>query len=104
MIRNISIKNYAIFDEIEIDFKNGLTVITGETGSGKSILLSAIRSALGGSVKGTDVRSGEKKAIVELNGSQNGQEFTCRKLIQLSGRSRSFWMMNPCIIMSTKAD
>lgn len=90
MIRNISIKNYAIFDEIEIDFKNGLTVITGETGSGKSILLSAIRSALGGSVKGTDVRSGEKKAIVELNGSQNGQEFTCRKLIQLSGRSRSF--------------
>lgn len=90
MIRNISIKNYAIFDEIELDFKNGLTVITGETGSGKSILLSAIRSALGGNVKGTDVRSGEKKAILEISTSQNGIEITCRKLIQLSGRSRSF--------------
>lgn len=90
MINNISIKNYAIFDNIELDFKEGLTVITGETGSGKSILLSAIRSALGGSVKGTDVRSGEEKAIVEICAIQNGREFICRKIINVSGRSRSF--------------
>jgi DNA repair protein RecN (Recombination protein N) len=90
MISNISIKNYAIFDDIELDFKQGLTVITGETGSGKSILLSAIRSALGGSVKGTDVRSGEEKAIVEIGAIQNGRNITCRKIINVSGRSRSF--------------
>ncbi|HDY75425.1 MAG TPA: DNA repair protein RecN [Candidatus Marinimicrobia bacterium] len=90
MISNISIKNFAIFDDIELDFKKGLTVITGETGSGKSILLSAIRSALGGSVKGTDVRSGEEKAIVEIGAIQNGRNITCRKIINVSGRSRSF--------------
>jgi len=90
MINNISIKNYAIFDDIELDFKEGLTVITGETGSGKSILLSAIRSALGGTVKGTDVRSGEEKAVVEIGAIQNDQEITCRKIINVSGRSRSF--------------
>ncbi len=90
MISSISIKNYAIFDDIELDFKQGLTVITGETGSGKSILLSAIRSALGGSVKGTDVRSGEEKAIVEIGAIQYGRNVTCRKIINVSGRSRSF--------------
>jgi DNA repair ATPase RecN len=66
MINNISIQNFAILEEMDLNFHNGLTVITGETGAGKSILLHAIRASLGGKVKGTAVRSGTDKAIVEI--------------------------------------
>ena len=47
MIERLCIKNFAIIEEVDIKFKPGLTVITGETGSGKSILLDALAVALG---------------------------------------------------------
>ena len=47
MIQRLYIKDFAIIDEIDINFKPGLTVITGETGSGKSILLHALGVSLG---------------------------------------------------------
>ena len=47
MIDHISIKNFAIIENTEIDFKEGLNIITGETGSGKSIVIEAISLALG---------------------------------------------------------
>ena len=46
MIKKINIKDFAIIDDINIDFNPGLTVITGETGSGKSIILEAISSLI----------------------------------------------------------
>lgn len=90
MINNIAIKNFAILDEYELQLFNGLTVITGETGAGKSIFLQAIRSSLGGKVKGTIVRSGEEKAIIEIDVSINNEQKICRRIINKSGRSRSF--------------
>ena len=48
MIKKINIKDFAIIDDINIDFNPGLTVITGETGSGKSIILEAISSLING--------------------------------------------------------
>ena len=48
MIDNVTIKNFAIINEISIDFYPGLTVITGETGSGKSIILQAINTLVQG--------------------------------------------------------
>lgn len=90
MINNITIKNFAILKEMELEFYNGLTVITGETGAGKSILLHAIRSSLGGKVKGTAVRSDVDKAIVEIEVTLNGEMNTCRRIINKSGRSRAF--------------
>ncbi len=95
MINNITIKNFAILKEMELDFYNGLTVITGETGAGKSILLHAIRSSLGGKVKGTAVRSGVDKAIVEIEVTLNGEMNTCRRIINKSGRSRAFFNDEP---------
>lgn len=95
MINNISIKNFAILKEMELNFHKGLTVITGETGAGKSILLHAIRSSLGGKVKGTAVRSSADKAIVEIEVSLDGEMNTCRRIINTSGRSRAFFNDEP---------
>ena len=95
MINNISIQNFAILEEMDLNFHNGLTVITGETGAGKSILLHAIRASLGGKVKGTAVRSGTDKAIVEIEVSLDGDINTCRRIINASGRSRAFFNEEP---------
>ena len=47
MIHHISIKNFAIIEHAEVDFHDGLNIVTGETGSGKSILIEAVSLALG---------------------------------------------------------
>ena len=48
MITHMKIRNFAIVDELELPLRNGMTVLTGETGAGKSILLDALDLALGG--------------------------------------------------------
>ena len=58
MIDHISIKNFAIIENTEIDFKEGLNIITGETGSGKSIVIEAISLALGSRADSSYVRTG----------------------------------------------
>jgi DNA repair protein RecN (Recombination protein N) len=65
MLRQLSVKNFAIIDDIEINFKEGLTVITGETGAGKSIIADAIDFLLGDRVSTDIIKSGTDKAIVE---------------------------------------
>ncbi|NKB67037.1 MAG: DNA repair protein RecN [Candidatus Latescibacteria bacterium] len=65
MLVRLYIKNFALIEEVEIEFGAGLNVITGETGAGKSILLGALNSILGGSVNADLVRSGADKCIVE---------------------------------------
>ena len=66
MIKKLNIKNYAIIKELEIPFKNGLTVITGETGSGKSLVLEALGVSLGKKAHKMMIRNGEEKAIIEI--------------------------------------
>ena len=58
MISHISIKNFAIIKEVDIDFHEGLNIITGETGAGKSIVIEAISLALGSRADTAFVRSG----------------------------------------------
>ena len=60
MIQRLYIKDFAIIDEIDINFKPGLTVITGETGSGKSILLQALGVSLGAKADKIMVRNGSR--------------------------------------------
>ena len=48
MLRNLHVKNIALIEEIEVSFQEGLNILTGETGAGKSIILGAIMLALGG--------------------------------------------------------
>ncbi|ATH60015.1 MULTISPECIES: DNA repair protein RecN [Staphylococcus] len=65
MLQTLSIKQFAIIDELEIQFGQGLTVLSGETGAGKSIIIDAIGQLIGMRASSNFVRHGEKKAIIE---------------------------------------
>jgi DNA repair protein RecN (Recombination protein N) len=65
MLLSLHISNFALIDELTIDFARGLNVLTGETGAGKSIILDAIDALLGGTVSARLVRSGTSRAIVQ---------------------------------------
>lgn len=65
MLQTLSIKQFAIIDKLEIQFSDGLTVLSGETGSGKSIIIDAIGQLIGMRASSDYVRYGEKKAIIE---------------------------------------
>ena len=66
MIKQIKLKNYILIDDLTVDFDDGLNVITGETGSGKSILINAIDIAFSNRVSKEVIKTGEEKASIEL--------------------------------------
>ncbi len=66
MLLNVSVKNLALIKESDIYFKDGMNILSGETGAGKSIIIGSINIALGGKVNKEMVRSGENHAMVEL--------------------------------------
>lgn len=106
MLTRLHISNYALIDELEIKFDNGLTIITGETGAGKSIILGALSLILGERADARSVRNPEKKVVVEasfdisayaLEGffAENEIDFwegecIVRREISATGRSRAF--------------
>ena len=65
MLVTLNVKNFAIIDNIQIDFDNGLTVLTGETGAGKSLIIDAISLLFGERASSELIRHGEQKAIIE---------------------------------------
>lgn len=66
MLNSIRIKNYILIDDLTVDFSNGLNVITGETGAGKSILINAIDIAFGAKANSDVIKKGMNKAVIEL--------------------------------------
>ena len=66
MLQNLHVKNLALIDEIEVDFSEGLNILTGETGAGKSIVLGSINLALGGKYSADMLRRGADFGLVEL--------------------------------------
>ena len=66
MLESLRVKNLALIEEAEVDFKDGLNVLTGETGAGKSILIGSINLALGGKADKDLIRTGKEFAYVEL--------------------------------------
>lgn len=66
MLINLHVKNFAIIDETDVDFRDHLNILTGETGAGKSILIGSINAALGGKVSKEMIRSNAEYALVEL--------------------------------------
>lgn len=67
MLQHLSIQNYALIDKLEVDFSNGLTIITGETGAGKSILLGALGLIAGNRADTQALQDKTKKCIVEAS-------------------------------------
>jgi DNA repair protein RecN (Recombination protein N) len=86
MIEKLYIKDFAIVDEMNISFNEGLTIITGETGSGKSILLQALNVSLGGKTSKTMVRSKADRAVIETKLNS----ITYRRILNKSGRAKSY--------------
>lgn len=87
MIEHISIRDFAIIENTEIDFSEGFSVITGETGSGKSIVVTAISLALGGRADSSYVRHGSEKAVVELAGTLDGEDVVISREVNVSGKN-----------------
>lgn len=111
MLSNIYIKNYILIDELEQSFADGLNIITGETGAGKSILINAIDIAFGAKAGKEVIKTGAEKAIIELTVKNishdltsifdeygidnNGEEIILsREITQTASRSR----VNGCLV------
>ena len=80
MLKHLLVKNYAIIDNLEIDFHSGLNIITGETGAGKSILLGALGLILGNRAEANILKDKENSCIVE--GTFNLQGYNLEPLFK----------------------
>jgi DNA repair protein RecN (Recombination protein N) len=90
MLRFISVRNLAVIDRLEIEFEQGLNVLTGETGAGKSILVGAVGLLVGGRASADLVRTGEESAAVEaIFETAAGTEVLVRREVSAQGRSRA---------------
>lgn len=87
MISQIRIKDFAIIDHVNLTFKEGLNIITGETGAGKSIIIEAISLALGSRADTAFVRTGKEKAVIQLVAETKGEEFIITREISANGKS-----------------
>lgn len=91
MIKEIRIRNFAIIEELEMEFHPGLNVLTGETGAGKSIIVEALSLLLGKRVGEEVIRSGADKAEVEAVFDEEGEEIILRREVYPEGRSKAFY-------------
>ena len=82
MLQNLHVKNLALIDEIEVEFGEGLNILTGETGAGKSIILGSVNLALGGRYSKDILRQGAEYGFVELT-FQVENEHQIRELKEL---------------------
>lgn len=113
MLSRLYVKNYALIDSLEIDFQKGLTIITGETGAGKSILLGALGLVIGQRADSQVLRDKEQKCVVEvsfdvkdyklkpffkLHDIDYADECIIRREINPSGNSRAFINDTPVIL------
>ncbi|MFR8038913.1 MAG: DNA repair protein RecN [Anaerovoracaceae bacterium] len=87
MIRYLSIKNFATIENTEIEFNDGLNIITGETGAGKSIVIEAVSLALGSRADTTFIRSGADKAVIQMIAEHKGSEYLITRQISSSGKN-----------------
>jgi DNA repair protein RecN (Recombination protein N) len=90
MLRFLHISHLAVIDSAKVEFGAGLTVLTGETGAGKSILVEAVGLLLGDRASGDLVRTGEEAASIEAIFESGEEELLVRREITAQGRSRAF--------------
>lgn len=119
MLQSIHIQNYALIDKLDIDFTSGFSVITGETGAGKSIILGAIGLLLGQRADAKAIKNGASKSIVEarfriasygletffeeLDLECDPEECILRREVSANGKSRAFINDTPASLAQMKA-
>ena len=86
MLKHLHIQNYALISHLDIDFDGGFSVLTGETGAGKSIILGALALVLGARADSKAITDGEDKCIIEAE----FDEGIIRRELYANGKSRSF--------------
>ena len=90
MLRFLRVQHLAVIDRLELEFEPGFTVLTGETGAGKSILMGAVGLLVGGRASADLVRTGEDQASVEaIFETADGREMIVRREVSAQGRSRA---------------
>ena len=118
MLNNLHIQNYALIESLDIDFQSGFSVITGETGAGKSIILGALSILLGNRADSTAIAPAARRCIVEATFSQLSDkaaaffqnhdldfydnECTIRRELTDSGKSRAFINDTPVSLSQVK--
>jgi DNA repair protein RecN (Recombination protein N) len=119
MLQMLSIRDFVIVDSLNIDFATGFTVLTGETGAGKSILIDALSLALGARGEGGITRAGSEKAEIsasfDIANMENlkawmqeneipndDNQFLCRRVIYADGRTRAFINGQPATIQQLR--
>ena len=95
MLAFLRVKGFAIINELSIEFKEGLNVLTGETGAGKSIIINALTCLLNARTPTDIVRSKADQAEVIGHCFHRGQEYILKRVIGNQGRSRAFINENP---------
>lgn len=88
MIKNIKIRDFAIIKNTEFNFHSGLNIITGETGSGKSVVATAISLALGSRADATFIRHGSDRAYVEMQANFDGLDYNITREITANGKNQ----------------
>lgn len=118
MLKSLVIKNYALIEELEVDFSSGLVIVTGETGSGKSIIIDALGLILGARGSADTVRKGADRAVVEgtfhiagngrlhaileENGIAPDEDLIVRREVSAKGQSRCFIADSPATLALQK--
>ncbi|MHB8925419.1 MAG: DNA repair protein RecN [Coriobacteriia bacterium] len=88
MLLELHVKDLALVEDVWLEFGEGLTVLTGETGAGKTVLVGALKLLLGDRADSTLVRSGASEALVEGRFAVQGQERLVRRRVSADGRSK----------------
>ncbi|GAB3483206.1 DNA repair protein RecN [Marinomonas epiphytica] len=118
MLNSIAISNFAIVESLDLEFKTGMTVISGETGAGKSIMVDALSLCLGGRTDAGVVRHGEKRADIsatfdiqqypevyqwlETRDLEHDNLCILRRVISKEGRSKAYINGRPCTLGDLK--
>lgn len=93
MITNLSINNFTLIDSLDIDFQRGFSVITGETGAGKSIILGALSMLLGHRADSKSVKAGTQRCVIEAHFNITGyglEPFFERTTLTMTAQTASF--------------
>lgn len=97
MLTHLHIRNYALISHLDIDFHEGFSVMTGETGAGKSIILGALSLVMGARADIKSITEGEERCVIEAT---FGEDLIIRRELSANGRSRSF--VNDEIVTQTE--